>query len=121
MGRIKFMLPNRFSVFLHDTPARSLFKASNRIFSSGCIRIEKPIDLALYLLHNDPNWSREKLMEVIENGKPKVIWLQNPITVYLQYWTAWVDEVGNLNFCEDIYHRDGPLDHALRERIPGPY
>jgi L,D-transpeptidase YcbB len=121
MGRIKFMLPNKFSVFLHDTPGRSLFKASSRVFSSGCIRIEKPIDLALYLLQNDPNWSREKLMEAIENGKPRVIRIQNPIIVYLQYWTAWVDEFGKLNFCEDIYHRDGPLDRALRERISGPH
>jgi L,D-transpeptidase YcbB len=119
MGRIKFMLPNKFSVFLHDTPGRSLFKETNRVFSSGCIRIEKPIDLALYLLKNDPNWSRNKLMEAVEDGKPTVIWIQNPITVYLQYWTAWVDEFDDLNFREDIYHRDGPLDRALKERLPG--
>ena len=121
MGRIKFILPNKFSVFLHDTPSRSLFKASNRVFSSGCIRIEKPIDLALYLLQGDPNWSREKLIEAVENGKPRVIWIQNPIIVYLQYWTAWVDELGELNFREDIYHRDGLLDHALKEKLPVTY
>jgi murein L,D-transpeptidase YcbB/YkuD len=119
MGRIKFMLPNKFSVYLHDTPGRSLFKETNRVFSSRCIRIEKPIDLALYLLKNDPNWSRDKLMEAVEDGKPTVIWIQNPITVYLQYWTAWVDEFGDLNFREDIYHRDGPLDRALKEQLSG--
>jgi murein L,D-transpeptidase YcbB/YkuD len=119
LGRIKFMLPNKFSVYLHDTPKHSLFKETHRVFSSGCIRIERPIDLALYLLHNDPNWTRDKLMEAIENGKPTVIWIQNPIIVYLQYWTAWVDESGKLIFRDDIYNRDGPLDRALKERLTG--
>lgn len=121
MGRIKFMLPNKFSVFLHDTPRHTLFQEANRLFSSGCIRIERPIDLALYLLQNDPNWSREKLMKTIENGKPTVIWIQNPIIVYLQYWTAWVDEFGELNFRKDIYNRDEPLDRALKEGLPDLY
>ncbi len=118
LGRIKFIIPNKFAVYLHDTPKRSLFKETNRDFSSGCIRVEKPIDLAVYLLQDDPNWTREKLLEAIENGTPKGIKFKNPITVHLQYWTAWVDETGRLNFRDDIYDRDRPLDRALKERPP---
>jgi murein L,D-transpeptidase YcbB/YkuD len=118
LGRIKFILPNKFAVYLHDTPKHSDFKETNRNFSSGCIRTEKPIDLALYLLQDDHQWSREKLLEIIEIGETQVIELRRPITVHLQYWTAWVDENGRLNFRDDIYDRDRPLDQALKERLP---
>lgn len=113
------MLPNKFAVYLHDTPNRSDFKETNRNFSSGCIRTEKPIDLALYLLQDDHQWSREKLLEIIETGETQVIELQRPITVHIQYWTAWMDENGRINFRDDIYDRDRPLDQALKERLPG--
>jgi murein L,D-transpeptidase YcbB/YkuD len=119
LGRIKFIFPNKFAVYLHDTPERSRFKETNRNFSSGCIRTEKPVDLALYLLEDDHQWSRKKLLAAIETGKSKVIEPRSPITVHLQYWTAWVDENGRLNFRNDIYDRDRRLDHALRERMPG--
>ena len=118
LGRIKFIFPNKFAVYLHDTPKRSLFKENNRDFSSGCIRVEEPISLAVYLLKDDPSWTRERLMETIENGTPQVIGLKRPIIVHLQYWTAWVDETGKLNFRHDIYDRDKPLDRALKERRP---
>ena len=119
LGRMKFIFPNKFSVYLHDTPKRSLFKENDRDFSSGCIRVEEPISLAVYLLQDDPSWTREKLTEAIENGTPQIVWLKRPITVHLQYWTAWVDETGRLNFRHDIYDRDRPLDRALKERRPG--
>ena len=118
LGRMKFIFPNKFAVYLHDTPTRSLFKENNRDFSSGCIRVEEPIDLAVYLLKDDPSWTRERLMETIKNGTPQVVGFKKPITVHLQYWTAWVDETGKLNFRYDIYDRDGTLDRALRERRP---
>ena len=118
LGRIKFIFPNKFAVYLHDTPKRFLFKENNRDFSSGCIRVEEPISLAVYLLQDDPSWTRERLMETIENGTPQVIGLKKPIMVHLQYWTAWVDETGKLNFRHDIYDRDRPLDRALKERRP---
>ncbi len=73
LGRMKFIFPNKFSVYLHDTPKRSLFKENDRGFSSGCIRVEEPISLAVYLLQDDPSWTREKLMEAIENGTPQVV------------------------------------------------
>jgi len=118
LGRIKFIFPNKFAVYLHDTPKRFLFKENNRDFSSGCIRVEEPISLAVYLLQDDPSWTRERLMETIENGIPQVIGLKRPIMVHLQYWTAWVDENGKLNFRYDIYDRDKPLDRALKEQRP---
>jgi murein L,D-transpeptidase YcbB/YkuD len=118
LGRMKFIFPNKFAVYLHDTPKRSLFKENNRDFSSGCIRVEEPISLAVYLLQDDPSWTREILMEAIEKGTPQVVWLKRPISVHLQYWTAWVDETGRLNFRHDIYDRDRPLDRALKEGRP---
>ncbi|MBW2603688.1 MAG: L,D-transpeptidase family protein [Deltaproteobacteria bacterium] len=118
LGRMKFIFPNKFAVYLHDTPKRSLFKETNRDFSSGCIRVEEPISLAVYLLQDDPSWTREGLLEAIEKGAPKGIKFKNPITVHLQYWTAWVDETGKLNFRHDIYDRDRPLDRSLKERPP---
>jgi len=118
LGRIKFIFPNKFSVYLHDTPTRSLFKETTRDFSHGCIRTERPIDLALYLLQDDPRWTRDALLETIQSGKRKVVKLGEPIPVHLQYWTAWVDEQGLLYFQDDIYNRDRPLDRALKERLP---
>jgi len=118
LGRMKFIFPNKFAVYLHDTPKRSLFNKNNRDFSSGCIRVEEPISLAVYLLQDDPSWTRERLMQAIENKTPQIVGLKRPITVHLQYWTAWVDETGKLNFRHDIYDRDRPLDRALKERRP---
>jgi L,D-transpeptidase YcbB len=118
LGQMKFIFPNKFAVYLHDTPKRSLFKENNRGFSSGCIRVEEPISLAVYLLQDDPSWTRERLVEAIENKTPQIVGLKRPITVHLQYWTAWVDETGRLNFRHDVYDRDRPLDRALKERRP---
>ena len=118
LGRMKFIFPNKFAVYLHDTPKRSLFNKNNRDFSSGCIRVEEPISLAVYLLQDDPIWTRERLMQAIENKTPQIVGLKRPITVHLQYWTAWVDETGKLNFRHDIYDRDRPLDRALKEQRP---
>lgn len=106
LGRIKFMFPNKFSIYLHDTPGRYLFSENDRSFSSGCIRIEQPIDLAEYLLDDQEKWSREKIKEEMTKDKEKIVYLKQPIKIYLQYNTAWVDSFGNLNFREDIYNRD---------------
>ena len=119
LGRIKFMLPNKYAVYLHDTPSRNLFKRNIRSFSSGCIRLERPLDLADYLLRDDPNWSRRDIIRTIESGEGnKVVRLAQPIPVHLLYWTAWVDSRGKVNFRNDIYNRDPQLDVALKERPP---
>ncbi|MCX5882950.1 MAG: L,D-transpeptidase family protein [Deltaproteobacteria bacterium] len=117
LGRIKFMFPNKFSVYLHDTPQRGLFKRASRDFSSGCIRIEKPVELAKYLLQNDPQWPNQKIMETIESGVTTVVRIKEPIPVHLLYWTAWVTEMGTVHFGNDIYDRDPPLSRALKAKL----
>jgi murein L,D-transpeptidase YcbB/YkuD len=118
LGRVKLMFPNKFAVYLHDTPARHMFARNQRDFSSGCIRIEKPIDLAAYVLQDDPEWTREKILHAIESGKNQIVWLPEPIPVHVLYWTAWVEGDGTTHFRNDVYDRDGPLDRALREGPP---
>jgi murein L,D-transpeptidase YcbB/YkuD len=110
LGRVKFMFPNAYGVYLHDTPSKTLFNTSVRTFSHGCIRIEKPIDLAEYLLRGDPEWTREAILTTFERPKEKTVWLPEPIPVYIQYWTAWVDQEGTVQFRNDIYDYD---------RVPG--
>ena len=117
LGRIKFMFPNKFAVYLHDTPQRSLFKRASRNFSSGCIRIEKPVELAEYLLQNDPQWPSQKITETIESGVTTVVRFKDPIPVHLLYWTAWVTEAGTVHFGNDIYDRDPPLSRALKAKL----
>jgi murein L,D-transpeptidase YcbB/YkuD len=120
LGRIKFMLPNRFSVYLHDTPHKGLFARNARSFSHGCIRLEKPVILAEYLLKDDPNWSREKILDSINNGKKENVTISKPIDVHILYLTAWVDENSLLQFRDDIYGRDRRLDESLQKKPPRP-
>lgn len=114
LGRIKFVFPNRFHVYLHDTPGTHLFDASNRSLSHGCVRLEKPIDLAEHLLQGDPDWTRERIQEEIDTGKTKEVKLPRPVRVHLLYWTAWVAEDGSVQFRKDIYGLDARLNEALR-------
>ncbi len=117
LGRIKFIFPNEFSIYLHDTPAHELFSKTKRTFSSGCIRIEKPIELADYLLKDNSKWDREKLTAAVNSNKTKAIFLSHPINIHILYWTAWVDKDGKVNFRDDIYGRDRQLNIALNEKI----
>ena len=116
LGQVKFMFPNKFNVYLHDTAARELFAKSVRSFSSGCIRIENPIDLAEYLLQDKPGWTWEKIITSIEKRVEQTVSLSKPIPVHFLYWTAWSDENGLVHFRKDIYDRDSSLDKALREK-----
>ena len=118
LGRIKFVFPNKFSVFLHDTPARALFNKTKRSSSSGCIRVENPIELAEYVLKGKPKWDRDRLMTAINAGRRQVLALPEPINVHVLYLTAWVEKDGTLNFREDIYGKDRPLKKALMSRPP---
>ena len=118
LGRIKFMFPNKFNVYLHDTPARDLFAKTARTFSSGCIRIEKPIDLAEYALKGDAKWTQEALLAAIDKGVEQTVRLPTAIPVHLLYWTAWTDGDGMVHFREDIYERDRRLDEAMRKPPP---
>ena len=116
LGRVKFVFPNPFDIYLHDTPARELFGRTVRDFSSGCIRIEKPIELAEYLLRDDPEWSREALLNTIGRQEERWIRLPAPLPVHLVYWTAWADEAGAVHFRDDLYGRDLRMDRALHDR-----
>ncbi len=116
MGQIKFLFPNKFDVYLHDTPDRSLFNREQRDFSSGCVRVEKPVALAAYLLKGDKAWPLQRLKSVLKAGRRQVIHIPRPIPLHLLYLTAWVDEAGILQFRKDIYHRDTALEKTLEQR-----
>jgi murein L,D-transpeptidase YcbB/YkuD len=118
LGRVKFMFPNEFDVYLHDTPARALFDKTVRTFSSGCIRIEKPIELAEYVLRGDAKWTREAILEATDKRLEQTVRLPEQIPIHLLYWTAWVDGAGVVHFRDDIYGRDHLLDAALAEKPP---
>lgn len=117
LGQVKFMFPNRFNVYLHDTPSKSLFAKDLRIFSHGCMRVENPLDLAALLLA-DQGWTRKKIDATVASGKQRVINLTKPLPVHVTYLTAWVDEGGSVNFRRDIYERDKQLAIALTESLP---
>jgi murein L,D-transpeptidase YcbB/YkuD len=112
LGRIKFMFPNLYSVYLHDTPSKSLFERPQRAFSSGCIRIEDPLTLAELLLR-DPRWDRARIAREIGAGRTSILTLERPLPVLLLYWTAEVGHDGRVYFREDLYQRDTRLLQAL--------
>jgi len=116
LGRVKFMFPNRYNVYLHDTPARELFSRVQRTFSSGCIRLENAIDLAVYLLNSDAGWTRKQVMDAIDSGKEMTVDLSNPIPIHINYTTTWVNDHNELQFRYDIYGRDRRLWYALNQR-----
>ncbi|HZF11873.1 MAG TPA: L,D-transpeptidase family protein [Thermoanaerobaculia bacterium] len=113
LGRIKFVVPDQFDVYLHDTPSTRLFAAAKRDLSHGCVRVEHPVDLAAYLLKDDPEWSPEAIQEAIESEETQSLPLPQPIAVHILYWTAWVDEDGTVQFRKDVYGHDADLDRAL--------
>jgi L,D-transpeptidase YcbB len=120
LGRVKFMLPNPYHVYLHDTPSRELFAKTERAFSSGCIRLEKPMELAEYLLSGDPQWPRQKMLASSKRRAEQVVHLPTSMPVHLLYWTAWVNENGVVHFRKDIYERDKVLDMALQKLFRSP-
>ncbi|MEO1207274.1 MAG: L,D-transpeptidase family protein [Pseudomonadota bacterium] len=113
LGRVKFMFPNRFNVYMHDTPARSLFSRDERAFSHGCIRLARPIDFAEQILAAVPGWDRPRIDAVLATGKRTVVSLKQPIQVHLTYSTAWREVNGEINFRPDIYRRDAKLSSTL--------
>ncbi len=113
LGRIKFMFPNRYHIYLHDTPDRHLFGRPVRTFSSGCIRVEKPVALALFTLENDPAWDRRRIEKAIESGDTTVVYVREPVGVHLVYRTFWIDPDGNANYRRDTYELDELLWRSL--------
>jgi murein L,D-transpeptidase YcbB/YkuD len=115
LGRIKFMFPNKYAVYLHDTPSKELFRRARRSFSSGCIRIEDPYGFAGLLFDDEPHWNRERVIAAVDSGKSLTIALRKPVVVILLYWTVDVDNHGTVFFKSDIYDRDPPVIKALGE------
>jgi len=105
LGKVKFVMHNREHIYLHDTPSRQLFEERDRALSFGCVRVEKPLDLAAFMLADSPDWPRQRLRELMESGQQLKIFLPQPIPVHLVYWTATIDHRGRLLFHPDMYDR----------------
>lgn len=113
LGRVKFLFPNSYSIYLHDTPAKSLFNESSRAFSHGCIRVGEPQRLAEYLLRNDSVWTADKIEKAMNSDKETSVTLSTPVPVFIAYFTAWVDRSGKINFRDDIYGHDARLARVM--------
>lgn len=119
VGHVKFMCPNQFNVYLHDTPADRLFDEPTRSFSHGCIRLERPVDLAEYVLKDEPGWDRGRIEASFDSAHNRSVILPKPLPVHIMYWTAFVDDKGRLHFRDDVYGLDKLLDRTLRSPRPG--
>ncbi len=109
LGKVKFIFPNSFNMYFHDTPSKSLFGRDKRAFSHGCIRLSEPQKMAEWLLRNDPEWNTEKIISAMNQTKEKWVKLKESIPVFIIYYTAWVDHNGELNFRDDVYQHDSEL------------
>jgi murein L,D-transpeptidase YcbB/YkuD len=109
LGDVKFIFPNSKNIYLHDTPNDALFSQTERGFSHGCVRVEKPIDLAVYLLRNVKGYDQSKILKIISERKEKYVTLKQKLPVYLVYFTAWADANGIVNFRDDLYGHDKTL------------
>ena len=109
LGLVKFVFPNSFSIYMHDTPAKTLFQEEQRAFSHGCIRVARARDFAVAILKDDKNWTPEKIDAAMNRGVEKTYKLKTKIPVYIGYFTSWVDDKGIVHFYEDIYNRDQRL------------
>lgn len=114
LGQIKFMFPNKFNVYLHDTADKSLFTRSTRAFSHGCVRVARPVELAWYLLQNQPNWSFQRLLDTLKQSTPYAVRLPEPLPIHLVYETAWVEADGTVQFRNDLYGYDWLEDRDAR-------
>lgn len=113
LGLVKFLFPNNYNIYLHDTPAKSLFSQNQRAFSHGCIRLAEPRRLATYLLRNDERWTPEKMDKAMKAGKETWVTLEKTIPVFIGYFTAWESSEGLLHFRDDVYGHDGKLASRL--------
>ena len=115
LGEVKFMFPNKYAVYLHDTPSRGLFNQQDRAFSHGCIRTEDKWGLMMSLMDDPAVWNMDKINEILKSGKTTTIILPKPINIYLIYLTAAVDQKNNLMFMKDVYKRDKEVITALKK------
>ena len=120
LGLVKFMFPNEFDVYMHDSPESELFAKSRRDFSHGCVRLERPADLAAWVLRDNPGWTPERIHEVMNGNKTEQVNLIHPIPVLVLYATVIVSEDGVVHFYDDIYGHDADLERTLEKGYPYP-
>ncbi len=113
LGRLKFMFPNRFNIYLHDTPAKTLFGKDERTFSHGCIRVSDPPGLAEAVLAKTGEWPLQRITQTIASGERRIVTLDAPLPVHISYLTSWVNKDGSVHFRKDVYGRDAKLAEAL--------
>jgi L,D-transpeptidase YcbB len=106
LGQVKFLFPNGFDVYLHDTPEDSLFARSARSFSHGCVRVDQPQALAEWVLHGQEPWTTDAIASAMSSGNERHVKLAEPVPVHIVYQTAWVDDDGTLRFAKDVYDHD---------------
>jgi murein L,D-transpeptidase YcbB/YkuD len=120
LGLVKFLFPNSYNVYMHDTPAPELFARSRRDFSHGCIRLEKPADLAAWVLRDNPGWTPERIHAAMNGAQSQQVNLAQPIPVLIVYATVIVLEDGLVHFYDDIYGHDASLEKVLAKGYPYP-
>jgi murein L,D-transpeptidase YcbB/YkuD len=122
LGLVKIMFPNPYLVYLHDSPAKALYGENARAFSSGCIRVERPFELAELVLNDPERWNQKSIQEVVKSTRTQTVNLQKPVPVMILYWTAQPTPDGQVIFRNDVYGRDPPLLKALNGdfRLPPP-
>lgn len=113
LGKVKYLFPNSYSIYMHDTPAKSLFGESRRAFSHGCIRLGEPKKLATFLLRKDSSWTSKAIDAAMNSGKEKYITLKDAVPVFIGYFTSWVDSKGDLNFRDDVYGHDARIEKKM--------
>jgi murein L,D-transpeptidase YcbB/YkuD len=117
LGLVKFMFPNQFNVYLHDTPADSLFARATRSLSHGCVRLEEPLKLAEYVLADQPDWTADRITDAMHAAQERTVRLTHPLPVYLGYWTARVSSDGLVQFRSDLYGIDARQTTMLTEAL----
>jgi murein L,D-transpeptidase YcbB/YkuD len=120
LGLVKFIFPNSYNVYMHDTPAQEFFAKSRRDFSHGCIRLEKPADLAVWVLRDNPGWSMDRVRAAMNETANQQVNLAHPIPVFIVYGTVIVTEDGLVHFYDDIYGHDAALEKVLKKGYPYP-
>lgn len=120
LGLVKFIFPNSYSVYMHDTPEQKFFSKSRRDVSHGCIRLERPADLAVYVLRDNPGWNMERIRAAMQSGDNRQVNLTTPIPVLIVYGTVVVRDDGLVHFYDDIYGHDVTLDKVLAKGYPYP-
>ncbi|MCI0626250.1 MAG: L,D-transpeptidase family protein [Acidobacteria bacterium] len=118
LGEVKFMFPNQFNVYLHDTPTRHLFNQTERDYSHGCVRVEHPAELAEYLLKEKPGWNADRIKSAMQSGEQVSVTLANPLPVHIVYWSVWIGEDGELQRRPDIYELDTTQERLFVKRAP---